>query len=71
MRAPRTEQGRPSHSSRASSNSGIKLATRNTGLSASLTCRAQGDIMFQVYISSLTIRDSMPCRRRNMAADVF
>ena len=39
--------------------------------SASLTYRAQGDIIFQAYISSLTIRDSVTRRRRNAAADVF
>ena len=56
MRAPLTEQVRPSHSSRASSNSGINLAPRNTRLNPPLTCPAQGDIIFQAYISSLTIK---------------
>ena len=71
VRAPRTEQGRPSHSSRASSNSGITLAPRNTRLNPPLTCPVQRDIIFQAYISSLTIKQCRSLPRTDAALAGF
>ena len=71
VRAPRTEQSRPSHSSRASSNSGITLAPRNTRLNPPLTCPVQRDIIFQAYISSLTIKQCRSLPRTDAALAGF